>query len=184
VDAFEPMDLTANRIEEQVALNNLSNIEVHRLAVGDENQIVDFGYADNSAMMHMQRGGETATSAVRVRSIRLDDFKPGKEYAMGKMDIEGAEPLALQGALNKLQRANPPVWLLELAGYSQFYGMSSDEVINFLKSNGFRCGVYKPETRQIVFTDQPWSLGVQNVLAISEKHKDDVMRKIQAVDSE
>ena len=181
VDAFEPMEATARRIEEQVSLNGLENVEVHRLAVGDQNQIVDFGYADNSAMMHMQRDGESEEEALHVHGIRLDDFKPGKQYAMGKMDIEGAEPLALQGALNHLSHANPPVWLLELAGYSQFYGMDSDEVIRFLKSNGFECGIYLPDTRQILFTDQPWTLGVQNILAISKTQKDEVMRKIQRV---
>lgn len=181
VDAFEPMEGTAKRIEDQVALNKLNNVEVHRLAAGEENKTVDFGYANNSAMMHMRRKGEAGAGAVPVQSIRLDDFKPGKHYAMGKMDIEGAEPLALKGALNKLYQANPPVWLLELAGYSQFYGMSSEEVIDFLKSNGYVCGVYEPEERNVVFTDQPWTLGVQNILAISEKHKDVVMRIIQMV---
>jgi FkbM family methyltransferase len=180
VDAFEPVEETASRVEEQIALNKLKNVEVYRLAVGDENRTVNFGYADDSSMMHMQRGGETAAaSATHVQSVRLDDFKPGKQYAMGKMDIEGAEPLALKGALHKLHQANPPVWLLELAGYSQYYGMRSDEVIHLLKANGFDCGVYNPETRRIVFTDQPWDLGVQNILAISDKHKDNVIRKIQ-----
>ena len=179
VDAFEPVDATARRIEEQVALNGLGNVEVHRLAVGNQNQVIDFGYADNSATMHMQREGESDADALHVQGIRLDDFKPGKQYAMGKMDIEGAEPLALQGALNHLSQSNPPVWLLELAGYSQFYGMDSDEVIRFLKSNGYECGVYNPEARQIIFTDQPWSLGVQNILAISKTQRNEVMRKIQ-----
>jgi len=180
VDAFEPMEATASRIEEQVALNGLENVEVHRLAVGNQNQIVDFGYANNSAMMHMQRDGESEEEALHVHGIRLDDFKPGKRFAMGKMDIEGAEPLALQGGLNRLAEANPPVWLLELAGYSKFYGMDSDEVIRFLKSNGFECGVYNTETRQVIYTDQPWSLAVQNILAISTAHKEEVLSKIQA----
>lgn len=181
VDAFEPMEATARRIEEQIALNKLDNVEVHRFAVSNQNQIVDFGYADNSAMMHMQRDGESEEEAMHVQGIRLDDFKPGKRYAMGKMDIEGAEPLALQGGLNRLAEANPPVWLLELAGYSKFYGMDSDEVIRFLKSNEFECGIYYPETRQVIYTDQPWNLGVQNILAISKAHKDEVMRRIQTV---
>lgn len=178
VDAFEPMEETANRIEDQVALNKLNNVEVHRLAAGEENKTVDFGYANNSAMMHMRRKDEAGAVAVPVQSIRLDDFKPGKQYAMGKMDIEGAEPLALRGALDRLQQKSPPVWLLELAGYSQYYGMDSDEVIRFLKSNGFECGIYDPKTRQIVFTDRPWELGVQNILAISDSHKHEVLQKI------
>lgn len=181
VDAFEPMEATARRIEEQISLNDLANIEVHRLAVGNQNQIVEFGYADTSATMHMQRENESKVGGLQVQGIRLDDFKPGKRYAMGKMDIEGAEPLALQGALNKLHQANPPVWLLELAGYSQFYGMDSDVVIRFLESTGFECGIYLPDTRRIMFTDQPWNYGVQNILAIATAHKEAVLRRIQTM---
>ena len=183
VDALEPMDTTARWIEEQISLNKLSNVEVHRLAAGDKEQVVDFGYANDSSMMHMQRAGEPADAAVRVQGVRLDSFKPRKHYAMAKMDIEGAEPLALQGAANKLHQANPPVWLLELAGYSQHYGMRSDEVLDLLKSAGYECAVYKSETRQLVFTDRPWELDVQNVLAVSRAHKHMVLRRIQTVDT-
>ncbi len=57
--------------------------------------------------------------------------------------------------------------------------MDSDEVIRFLKSNGFECGIFLPDTRQIMLTDQPWNLGVQNILVISNAHKEEVMRRIQ-----
>lgn len=184
VDAFEPMDTTARWIEGQISLNKLRNVEVHRLAAGDKEQIVEFGYARDSSMMHMKRAGEPADTAVRVQSVRLDSFKPRKHYAMAKMDIEGAEPLALQGAANKLRHANPPVWLLELAGYSQHYGMRSDEVLDLLRSAGYDCAVYASETRQLVFTDRPWELDAQNVLAVSSAHKDMVLRRIQTVDAE
>jgi len=107
VDAFEPIEATARRIEEQMALNELDNVEVHRFAAGNQDQIVDFGYADNSTMMHMQRDGESEAGAVHVQGIRLDDFKPGKQYAMGEMDIEGAEPLALQGCAEQAPSGNP-----------------------------------------------------------------------------
>jgi len=66
VDAFEPLDVTAGRIEDQLTLNQLGNVEVHRLAVSDVNQVIDFGYADNSATMHMQRKGEADAGGGRV----------------------------------------------------------------------------------------------------------------------
>lgn len=183
VDAFEPLALSAKRIDEQIRLNQLANIRVHRAAVADVNQTREFGYADTSAMMRLQRASEEADGGKanqQVPCIRLDDFDPTRNHAMGKMDIEGAEPLALQGAVNRLQAANPPVWLLELAGYSRFYGMDSAEMIAFLKAQGFDCGVYDPATRRIIYTDEPWQLNVQNVLAISRKHRATVEARIEA----
>lgn len=171
IDAFEPVERTAARIEAQAALNGLDNLQVHRFAVSDLDGEVDFGFAGNDATMHMRRPGEASGSERRVRSIRLDTFEPYRHYAVGKMDIEGAEPLALAGAGERLRQANPAVWLLELAGYSTCYGVSSEEVLRQLAEAGYDCAVFNPDTSDLEYTTTPWKLGVQNVLAISRTHK-------------
>jgi FkbM family methyltransferase len=178
IDAFEPMEDMARRIEEQARLNELKNINVHRLAVSHENGLVEFGFSASDAMRHIRRANESDPNGVRLQSIRLDDFQPEKQYAIGKMDIEGAEPLALTGSVLRMQRGNPPVWLLELAGYSTLYGISSEEVIALLEGAGYKCGIFEPECRRIVYTDRPWQLGVKNVLAISTAHRDFVEGRI------
>jgi hypothetical protein len=121
--------------------------------------------------MHLRREGETAKNQAKVKTITLDTFDSYRSYALGKMDIEGAEPMALAGAAGRLRDATPPVWLLELAGYSTCYGVSSDEVIRQLADAQFDCAVYRPETGSLEYTATPWLLGVQNVLAISRKHR-------------
>jgi hypothetical protein len=64
--------------------------------------------------------------AVNRKRIRLDKFEPYQHYAIGKMDIERAEPLAFEGSKERLRQTNPPVRLLALAlalaGYSTLYG--------------------------------------------------------------
>ena len=178
IDAFEPMEGMARRIEEQAELNDAKNIQVHRLAVGDQNGTVEFGFSTSDAMMHIKRDREAVPDGIQVQSIRLDDFQPDKEYAMGKMDIEGAEPLAFKGCTKRLHQANPPVWLLELAGYSTFYGMTTDGVVALLNSEGYDCAIYDPQRTQLLYTDQPWKHAVQNVLAISRTHKGFVEERI------
>ena len=178
IDAFEPMDDMARRIEEQAELNELKNVHVHRLVVGEKSGLVEFGFSASDAMRHIRHGKDAVEPGIQVQSIRLDDFQPEKQYAMGKMDIEGAEPLALKGSTRRLREANPPVWLLELAGYSTNYGMTSDEVIAHLAAAGYECAVYYPDSGQLVYTDQPWERGVQNVLAISATHKNLIERRL------
>jgi FkbM family methyltransferase len=179
IDAFEPMPQAAARIEEQAALNGLSNLHVHRLAVGDVNGKLEFGYSSSDAMMHLRRPGEQQ-HAVRetVQSTRLDTVEPYRSYAVGKMDIEGAEPLALAGASERLRQSNPPVWLLELAGYSECYGISSDKVVRQLADAGYDCAVFCPGTSELQYTTAPWELGVQNVLAIARTHKPRVLQRL------
>lgn len=180
IDAFEPIERTAARIEEQAALNGLRNLHVHRLAVCDEDGELEFGYSSNDATMHLRRPSEQEQSKLRVRGTRLDSFEPYRNYAVGKMDIEGAEPLALAGAKERLRLANPPVWLIELAGYSTCYGISSEAVVRQLGDAGFDCAVFSPGTSDLQYTTTPWKLGVQNVLAIARTHRTRVAQRLAA----
>lgn len=172
IDAFEPMERTAARIEERAALNGLRNLHVHRLAVCDQDGELEFGYSSNDAMMHARRPGEQQHQIhQKVQATRLDTFEPYRSYAVGKMDIEGAEPMALEGASERLRQANPPVWLLELAGYSTCYGVTSDEVLRRLAAAGYDCAVFDPRSRRLEYTSAPWTLGVQNILVIAAAHR-------------
>lgn len=171
IDAFEPVERTAARIEEQAELNGLTQLRVHRLAVSDQDGELEFGYSSSDAMMHARRPGEAAEGKLRVKSVMLDTFPHYRNYAVGKMDIEGAEPLAFAGAAERLRQANPPVWLLELAGYSTCYGVSSEEVVRRLAQAGFACAIFHPDSGTLEYTNEPWLRGVQNVLAISREKK-------------
>lgn len=184
IDAFEPVERTAARIEEQASLNSLANLRVHRLAVSDSDGELDFGFSASDAMMHMRRADEKSPGTSRVKSTRLDSFEPYRQYAIGKMDIEGAEPFALSGASERLRQTNPPVWLLELAGYSTCYGISSDQVIQQLADAGYDCAVFDPDSHELTYTTTPWELGVQNVLAISRTHKTQVAARLAAVSNQ
>lgn len=171
IDAFEPVERTAARIEERAALNGLNNLRLHRLAVCDQDGELEFGYPSSDATMHLRRAGAHQRDKLRVRRTRPDTFEPYRRYAVGKMDIEGAEPLALAGAKERLRQANPPVWLLELAGYSTCYGVTSDEVVRRLADAGFDCAVFNPDSGSLEYTSEPWLLGVQNVLAVASSHR-------------
>ena len=148
--------------------------------VGEHNGPVEFGFSTNNAERHIRRAVESIGCGIRLQSVRLDDFQPEKRYAMGKMDIEGAEPMALRGCAERLRQSSPPVWLLEIAGYSTCYGIATEEVISFLSEAGYRCAIYEPTLRRITYTDSPWECGVTNVLAISASHESFVEERIVA----
>jgi FkbM family methyltransferase len=181
VDALEPQEAAAARIEAQASLNGLHNIRVHRYAASGRSETAAFGYSAESATRHLRRETEASGDGIQVLTMRLDELEPGKQYALGKMDIEGAEPLALRGAVDRLRHANPPVWLLEMAGYSKLYGVSTEELIASLADAGFDTAVWDPETRRLRYTKTPWTLGVQNVLAVARQRAQDVAVRANAM---
>ncbi len=178
IDAFEPMENMARRVEEQAVLNQLRNVKVHRLAAGQGQGTVEFGFSASDAMMHIRHQMDPPSDGIKVRVIPLDDFQPDKRYAMAKMDIEGAEPLALKGSSRRLHRSDPPVWLLEMAGYSNNYGMTTAELVALLRGEGYDCAIFDPQHARIMYTERPWDHAVQNVLAIARDQRQSVEDRI------
>ena len=99
---------------------------------------------------------------------------------MGKIDIEGAELLALKGAKNLIKNANPPVWILELNGLIKNYGSSELDFKKWLNSNEYSFAIYDANQNTLNFSlDKPWLIS-QNLFIINNKYRDIVINKINA----
>jgi FkbM family methyltransferase len=182
VDAFEPFERSAKRIEEQTALNGLDQVRVHRYAVSDHNGSADFGLAPNDATLHLRRQEESTSTANHVQCIRLDDWPGRRPYVLAKIDIEGVEPLAFRGAEEMLRESNPPVWIMEVAGYSNCYGVGTSELLDSLQRQGYDCMTYDPQARCLLPDPRPWESGRQNVLMVSRAAYAETLRRIEQLD--
>ncbi len=178
VDSFEPDPKALKRLKENIALNRLSWVHVHASAVGSEPGMIEFMALNEDTCSRIVSDSRFESSKISVPCVVLDQIVE-RHYAMGKMDIEGAEPLALKGAERLLSQSNPPVWQLELAGYSKRYGMQTHEIIDWLYERGYEIALYDSKTRMLNFTRQPWKHGAQNVLAIAQNSKESVIERTQ-----
>lgn len=117
VHAFEPQPDNRRRLEEHVAMNGLSDvITIHDVALSDQPGEVTLHTFENPAANHGQStffAGTQATRKVTVRTVRLDDYLPAVVPRVIKLDIEGAEPLAIAGMRETL-RAHRPAVIVEL----------------------------------------------------------------------
>ena len=176
VDAFEAEPDTAEKLHRQIRLNRLHNVNLHRVAVSEHNGEVDFESTADDCTAHISYNPENRIQSSKIKSISLDTYlDPARSYTMGKMDIEGAEILALKGAEKMLARANPPVWQLELAGYSKRYGYRSDQVLDYLRTFDYHCAVYDGAANKLLFVEKPWESGYQNVLAVHRSVKNQLI---------
>ena len=86
---------------------------------------------------------------------------------MGKMDIEGAEPLAFDGAARLLAARNPPVWLLEINGALRAFGWTEAAFRDRLEGAGYRLALYDADDFRLRPADDPWRER-DNCLAIAD----------------
>lgn len=159
------------RLMENIQLNRLENVvEAWLEAVGPENGTLRFlqshDLINRIATESEQQQGLVAWE--EVASVKLDDRLANRRYAMGKIDIEGAEPLAFQGSTEMLRTGNPPVWLLELkARLLSRFQYTPEALAQQLSQAGYCLGIYDADRRTLDFPPRPWERH-GDVLAIYE----------------
>ena len=134
---------------------------------------------DGEARPDLQDAGlETQPTQV----ITLDDFCAERGIAQVdfiRMDIEGAELMALQGAERMLAAANPPVWLVEMNGLLHEYGISEEVFCDWMKGRGYDTAIYDADARALHFGGRPWQVR-DNVLFIAAQERDAVEARIHS----
>jgi len=180
VHAFEAEAGAAARLRENVALNDAQGrVTVHPVAAGAEREILRFskGREDTTSRLACT-SGEQEPGTVELETERLDDVIGEEELAMGKMDIEGAEPMALEGAERMLAERNPPVWLVELNGCCQDFGWTEEQVADWLSARGYDLALYDPDRSQLRRAPTAWRER-DNVLAIARNRWSFVEKRLK-----
>ena len=113
VFAFEPVTKNVFYIKRHLELNKIVNTTLIEKAVSDTIGILKFSLSSNPSQGHLSEEGE-----IEVETITLDEFiKQGNPYPdLIKMDIEGAEYLALKGS-KEILKIKKPVIFLATHGY-------------------------------------------------------------------
>lgn len=148
VISFEPRRDTFSYLAQSVAANGFSQVKFHNLACGAEAGTMAIGWSEESG----GRGGtwvlpdqaliddfkRLEKTIEQTRVCRLDDFI--RRCDVMKMDIEGAEVLAVRGAERLLAQSRPIILceinpgLLELVSHS-----SAREFIALMRFHGYGC---------------------------------------------
>ena len=176
VVAFEPGREPAARLHETLVLNRFGNIELVRSAVGEQPGDLVFDAGDEDATAHVSE--KTGSPGERVPVVRLDEVLDDRPYAMAKFDIEGYEPFALRGMRRLLAVGNPPVFLIEAAGYSKRYGIETHDLMREIESWHYRPMIYDPDTHQLCPAPAHWESGLPNVLCVFEGARDFVAGRL------
>lgn len=128
VHAVEATPSTADLLGGNIALNDAGAIRVHRCAAGDREGLVTMVVHDagNIGSNHLSMDGDTAPGDdAAVPLHRLDGLFAGEAIRLIKLDIEGAEAMALRGAGALLDGDRAPALLFEFSP-DMLRGMGDD----------------------------------------------------------
>jgi FkbM family methyltransferase len=145
VYAFEPGERAVELLRNNLAINHVTNVTVIEAAVSNETGEASFAVANDTALSSLaeiSRDDQQIASWQTVRTVRLDDavVQHGiPSVAFIKMDVEGAEKLALDGAPNLLSGTGTPLTILFEAfdQNTRAFGYTVRELLNMLQERGF-----------------------------------------------
>ena len=108
VHAFEPHPEVVEELRWHVERNHLRQVSVHACGLLDRAEVLPFVLGASTKSSHVS--ATTSTSSVSVPCRTLDSL--GEELDLQslrlfKLDVEGAESMALQGAANTIARFRP-----------------------------------------------------------------------------
>jgi len=134
--AFEPLPSNVERLKKNVRLNDLRNIKVYPLALGNRKGEVTFHLSDDPAFHSIVGVGQRRDSGriVTVKIDRLDNIwrEAGcPMVSLIKIDVEGAELQVLEGA-QELIGTNRPQLMLEANTPDHF-----DALASWLRPRGY-----------------------------------------------
>lgn len=115
VIALEPVNDTFQKLRSAVRLNSQEVIvEMHNVAASSSEGTVELSYDINSFNMggvSMRQVGTDSAHRLsqRAETKRIDDIVWGRPIHFMKMDIEGAEGFALEGATQTLTQSRPTI---------------------------------------------------------------------------
>lgn len=144
--SFEPVKATFERLQANIALNNLQErVTATQCALGSNTGEIKFT-SQQDTMNHVATGKETDIVTVPVK--RLDDVV-SQTPTLIKIDVEGFETEVIRGATQHLNNPALKAIIIELNGSGERYGYDERAIHEQFLELGFKAYFYEPFKRQL-----------------------------------
>jgi FkbM family methyltransferase len=116
IHAFEPLPSVLGLFREKTAMNDLQNIHVHEIALGDEDKELEFyapaGRNVGSGSFISEHEKDNNRPFGKIRVYKGDEYLEGlklKNIDLVKIDVEGFEKYVLKGMQNTIRQYRPAI---------------------------------------------------------------------------
>jgi len=147
-----------------------SNVTLVRKALGSHDArtvfFSDYGTIGSSLF---RRSGPSPKRPLEIEIVTLDTLLVGREapHLLIKLDLEGAEPLALQGMTETAQRFPIITMLIEHNPQAlKDGGFSAEDILRLLWTMGFKVWFVDEEGKRLLPTHEDTALPKGNLLAL------------------
>lgn len=141
VHIFEPLPKNAKAIESIALLNNLSNLKVNPMAVGDGTPVTG-GINEQDAMLRL--GDSVAAGKTDFPSVSLDEYiaEGNPPPSIVKIDVDGFELHVLRGAQKCLAQSRPRLWMEVHPVFLKAQNKSADDVLQLVRESGYHVSFF------------------------------------------
>jgi FkbM family methyltransferase len=148
--SIEPVAKTFLHLKHNVAINDMEHlVTLFHCGIGSEKGRLNFT-CDEDTINHVVTENEHSRSSIEsVDIISLDEAFSDRLPVLLKIDVEGFEMAALQGAKRILGEPALKGIIIEINGLCRRYGVSEDEIHQLLLTSGFNPIAYNPVNRNI-----------------------------------
>lgn len=143
--SIEPIPVLADALRAGAAERGLPQLELHQVALSDREGVAEFHWIRNadgySGLQARDYPFQPEDQTLQVRTVRLDGLLEGAVHPWRfiKLDLEGGEFRALQGAAGALARSHPViVFENSREDAARAYGYDRHEYFSFFTGLGYR----------------------------------------------
>ena len=147
VYVFEPTTKMFNLAKKTISENNISNVVLNKLALGDKNEHLEISINDDFSSLNRENGNVYQTENVEV--ITLDSYVEANSIDVGliKVDIEGFEKNFLKGAEETIRKQKP---ILIISIYHSAEDFFTIKNIIDRYNLGYKFKIRKPSDKSII----------------------------------
>jgi FkbM family methyltransferase len=148
--AFEPAPQTHARLVENVRVNGAqSRVTCLNVGVGRDQGTVWFSGGSDTTN-HIAATDEGGPDLIEVAVRTLDSAVAGESPSLVKIDVEGYELPALEGAQRILANPSLHSMIIELNGSANRYGFDESRIVRMMWDKGFQMCSYDPFNRRLI----------------------------------
>lgn len=140
IHAFEPMQVSFDRLLHNLKVNNIRNVVANRLGLWDRGNVV-LTVEGHLGLASSKPQDEENTSGEKIESISIDEYVELQEVSpvgLIMLDTEGGEEKALVGARETIVNHKPNI-VFEIHRHFVDWseGLEKTSIVQFLQSHGY-----------------------------------------------